>query len=57
MSNSEKKWYVDSNHDKLLSLLVYQEHATEKNERTYWTEEQQKFIKLVAISVGEDVGK
>ena len=40
-----------------LASLVYQEHATEKNERLYWTEDQQKFIKLVAISVGEDVGK
>ena len=40
-----------------LASLVYQEHATEKNERLYWTEDQQKFIKLVAISVGEGVGK
>lgn len=40
-----------------LASLVYQEHATEKNERPYWTEDQQKFINLVAISVGEGVGK
>ena len=57
MSNSEKKWYVDSNHDKLLSFSGLSRTCNWNEWENILDSRVAEIYKVVAISVGEDVGK